>query len=78
VPQYNHDISDPATGDPAGRPEEEQGWPAVTGIRRQRMGSVIMRAAALLLDMLTWWPEAVVAGQTCLAALQSWQGSERE
>jgi hypothetical protein len=38
------------------------------------MGSVILRAATVLLDMLAWWPEAAVAGQTCLVALQVRQG----
>jgi hypothetical protein len=42
------------------------------------MRGVILRGAAVLLDMLAWWPEALLAGQTCLAALQVRQGDERE
>jgi hypothetical protein len=42
------------------------------------MGSVILRAAAVLLHMLTWWPEAEVAGQVCLAALEIRQGDGRK
>ena len=42
------------------------------------MRKAILQSAALLLEMLAWWPEALLAGQTCLAALQVRQGDERE
>jgi len=39
---------------------------------------VILRGAQVLLDLLTWWPEAASAGQACVAVLQVRQDAERE
>jgi hypothetical protein len=67
-----------ATAEPENRPEERQGRPAGAGARWEGLRGVILRGAAVLLDMLAWWPEALLAGQTCLAALEVRQGEERE
>jgi hypothetical protein len=66
------------TAEPGGRPEEESSRLGVAGGSQDRMRAAILRAAAVLLDMLAWWPEALLAGQTCLAALQVRQGEKRE
>jgi hypothetical protein len=73
-----HGTSRQATAEPEDRPEQEASGLAVAGGGRAGKGSVILRAVAVLLDMLAWWPEALLAGQTCLAALQVRQGDERE
>jgi hypothetical protein len=66
-----------AWGKPEDSPDEQSDSAGVAG-GQGRLGSVILRGATMLLDMLAWWPEAVLAGQTCLAALQVRQGNERE
>ena len=75
--EQDHGASELAAGDVEDRPEGKPGWLDLARSRRERMGSVILRAATVLLDMLAWWPEAAVAGQTCLVALQVRQGTER-
>ena len=67
-----------ATAEPEDRPEKEASRPGEAGNSQAGMRGAILRGAAVLLDMLAWWPEALVAGQTCLAALQARQGDERE
>lgn len=76
--EQDHHAPRLAAGEAGDRPEGKPGWLDVACSRREGMGSVILRAASVLLDMLAWWPEAAVAGQTCLVALQVRQGSERE
>jgi hypothetical protein len=75
--EQDHGVSRLATAEPEDRPEE-QGRPAGAGAGWEGLRGVILRGAAILLDMLAWWPEALLAGQTCLAALQVRQGEERE
>ncbi len=67
-----------AAEEPGDGPEEQVSRPGEAGNSQAGMRSAILRGAAVLLDMLAWWPEALVAGQTCLAALQARQGDERE
>ena len=76
--EQDHGASRLATAEPGHRPEERQRRLAGSGARWERLQGVILRGAAVLLDMLAWWPEALLAGQTCLAALQVRQGVERE
>jgi hypothetical protein len=76
--EQDHDACCLEPGEPQDGLEEQQGWPALAGTRREGLRGVILRSAVILLDMLAWWPEALVAGQTCLAALQVRQGNERE
>jgi hypothetical protein len=73
-----HGTSRLATAEPEDRPEQEVGRLAVAGRGWAGTGSVILQGVAVLLDMLAWWPEALLAGRTCLAALQERQGAERE
>jgi hypothetical protein len=73
-----HDTSRLATAEPEDRPEQEIVGFAVAGSGWAGTRTAILRAVAVLLDMLAWWPEALLAGQTCLAALQARQGDERE
>ena len=73
-----HDTSCLAAERPGNRPEEQCVRPAEAGGSQAGMRTVILRGAEVLLDMLAWWPEALLAGQTCLAALQVRQGDERE
>ena len=77
IGEQSHDASSPATGAPAEGPEESSGA-SVGGTRQDGVGNVILRAIAVLLDMLTWWPEALIAGQVCLAALEVRQGTDRK
>ena len=76
--EQDHDACRLEPGEPQDGLEEQQGWPALAATRREGLRGVILRSAVILLDMLAWWPEALVAGQTCLAALQVRQGNERE
>lgn len=76
--EQDHDASHVAAEEPGDRPEEQSSWPGAAGNRQVGMRRAALRGAAILLDMLAWWPEALVAGQTCLAALQIQQGDERE
>ncbi len=64
--------------EPEDRPDEEANRLGATGDGRVGMGNALLRGAEMLLDMLAWWPEALLAGRTCLAALQVRQGDERE
>jgi hypothetical protein len=74
-----HGTSRLATAEPEdNRPEQERGGPGVAGSGWAGTRTAILRAVAVLLDMLAWWPEALLAGQTCLAVLQVRQGDERE
>ncbi len=73
-----HGTSRLAITEPEDRPEQEAGGLGVAGIGWAGARTAILRAVAVLLDMLAWWPEALLAGQTCLAALQVRQGDERE
>ena len=73
-----HGTSRLATAEPEDRPEQEAGGLGVAGSGWAGTRTAILRAVAVLLDMLAWWPEALLAGQTCLAALQVRQGDERE
>lgn len=63
---------------PGEGPEEQVRRPDEAGNSQAGMRSAILRGAETLLDMLAWWPEALVAGQTCLAALHIRQGDEHE
>ncbi|HEU5335614.1 MAG TPA: hypothetical protein VFU27_06605 [Terriglobales bacterium] len=65
-------------GEPAEGPEAQAGRPGTAGSRLGVVRGVILRGATVALDMLKWWPEAMVAGQTCLAALELRQGTDRE
>lgn len=76
--EQEHGASRLVTAEPEDRPEQEATRTGVAGSDWAGMGTVILRAVAILLDMLAWWPEALLAGQTCLAALQIRQGDERE
>ncbi len=67
-----------AIAEPEDRPDEETSRLGVTGDGRAGMANALLRGAEILLDMLAWWPEALLAGRTCLAALQVRQGEERE
>ena len=73
-----HGTSRLAIAEPEDRPEQEASGPGVAGSGWAGTRAAILRAVAVLLDMLAWWPEALLAGQTCLAALQARQGDERE
>ena len=73
-----HGTSRLATAEPEGGPEWQASGPAVAGSGWAGRRAAILRSLAVLLDMLAWWPEALLAGQTCLAALQARQGDERE
>ena len=73
-----HGTSRLATAEPEDRPEQKASGPGVAGSRWVGTRTAILRSVAVLLDMLAWWPEALLAGQTCLAALQARQGDERE
>jgi len=73
-----HGTSRLATAEPEGRPALKVGGLDVAGSGWAGTRTAILRAVAVLLDMLAWWPEALLAGQTCLAALQVRQGDERE
>ena len=73
-----HGTSRLATAEPEDKPEQEARRLGVAGSGWAGMRTVILRAGAVLLDMLAWWPEALLAGQACLAALQVRQGDERE
>jgi hypothetical protein len=76
--EQDHGASRLATGEPEDRPEEQSVRLGISDGGQAGMRGVILRGAAVLLDMLAWWPEALLAGQTCLAALQVRQGDERE
>ncbi len=76
--EQDHEASRLAAEEPGDGPEEQSSWPGAAGDSQAGMRSTVLRGAAVLLDMLAWWPEALVAGQTCLAALQMRQGDERE
>jgi hypothetical protein len=65
-------------GEPADGLEAQAGRPDRAGSRLGVVREVVLRGATVVLDMLTWWPEALVAGQACLAALQIRQGTDRE
>ncbi len=67
-----------AIAEPEDRPDEEASRLGATGDGRAEIGNALLRGAEILLDMLAWWPEALLAGRTCLAALQVKQGDERE
>ena len=67
-----------AIAEPVDRPDEGASRLDATGDGRAGMGNALLRGAEILLDMLAWWPEALLAGRTCLAALQIRQGDERE
>jgi hypothetical protein len=73
-----HGTSRLVIAEPERRPKQELSRLGVAGSGRAGMRTVILRAVAVLLDMLAWWPEALLAGRTCLAALQARQGGERE
>lgn len=74
----DHGTSCLAAEAPGDGPEEQVSRPGEAGNSQAGMRSAILRGAETLLDMLAWWPEAVLAGQTCLAALRVRQGDERE
>ena len=74
----DHVASHLAAGEPEDGPEGEPGRPGVAGGCQEGVGSVILRGAAVLLNLLAWWPEAASAGHTCVAALQMRQGTSRE
>ena len=76
--EQEHGTSRLAIAEPEHRPEQEASRLGVASTGQAGTGAVILRAVAVLLDMLAWWPEALLAGQTCLAALQARQGDERE
>jgi hypothetical protein len=73
-----HGTSRLAIAEPEGRPAQQVGGLSVAGSGWGGTRTAILRAVAVLLDMLAWWPEALLAGQTCLVALQARQGDERE
>ena len=67
-----------AAGEPEDRPEEESSRPGIAGCRREGVRDLILCGAAVLLNLLAWWPEAASAGHSCVAALQAKQGESRE
>ena len=76
--EQGHDASRLGTAEPGDGSEERFSPPYEAGDSQAGMRSAILRGAAILLDMLAWWPEALLAGQTCLAALQARQGDEQK
>ena len=78
--EQGHEASRLAEGEPGDGPEAEAepGRSDIAGGRRTGLGSVILRGATVLLELLTWWPEAASAGQACVAVLQVRQGADRE
>jgi hypothetical protein len=76
--EQGHDTSRLAEGEPGDGPEAEPGRSDLAGGRRTGLGSVILRGATVLLELLTWWPEAASAGHACVTVLQGRQGADRE
>ena len=78
--EQGHGASRLAEGQPGTGPEAKAkpGRSDMAGGRRTELGSVILRGATVLLELLTWWPEAASAGQACVTVLQGRQGADRE
>ena len=76
--EQGHDASRLAEGEPGDGPEAKPGRCDTAGGRRTELGSVILRGATVLLELLTWWPEEVSAGQACVTVLQGWKGADGE
>jgi hypothetical protein len=78
IEAQEHETPRLATGEPEEGLEGEPSRPDLAGRRREGVGGVILRGAAVLLNLLAWWPEAASAGHSCVAALQVRQGTGRE
>lgn len=74
----DHETSQLAAGEPEDGPEGKPGRSGMAGRSQEGVGSVILRGAAVLLNLLAWWPEAASAGHACVAALQLRQETSRE
>lgn len=76
--EQDHETLRLGAGEPGDGLGAQAGRPGTAGSRLGAVRGVILRGATVALHMLKWWPEALVAGQTCVAALEVRQGTDRE